>query len=172
MLGCCLLAAAASMACAQATQKPGLYEMTSQMSWQKSPMPAGMTMPAGIPNPFAPKPFTTQVCLTQALIDRYGGPVPQAQGRGQQSCKMTNIKVAGNTMTGTLVCTGHLQGQGSVESSWSGNTSRGKLHFTGSMQGGPSGEGGMPVEWTVDSTSTYKGPDCGSVKPIEIPESK
>ena len=31
------------------------------------------------------------------------------------------------------------------------------------MQMGPESK---PVEWTVESTSVYKGPDCGNVKPI------
>ena len=167
----CLLIGTACAAWAQVKQKPGLYEMTSQMSWQKSPMPAGMTMPAGMPNPFAPKPYTTQICVSQEMIDRYGGPVPQAQkqGREEQQCKMTDIKVSGNTMTGTMICTGELEGKATVESSWDGTTSKGKTHFTGTMQMGSKGTGGTPVEWTVESTSTYKGPDCGSVKPLSIP---
>jgi hypothetical protein len=32
-----------------------------------------------------------------------------------------------------------------------------------------SGQNSLPVEWTADSTSIYKGPDCGSVKPMAIP---
>jgi hypothetical protein len=165
-----LLAGAAGIAFAQGAQKPGLYEMTSQMSWQKSPMPAGMNLPPGVPNPFAPRPTTVQICLTQAQIDKYGTAVPQAQGRGQQSCTMTDIHKTASTMTGTMVCTGQMQGQASVEGSWSGNTSRTKVHFTGTMQAGPGG--GMPVEWTMDSTSTYKGTDCGSVKPMTMPETR
>ena len=26
-----------------------------------------------------------------------------------------------------------------------------------------------PIEWTIESTSAYKGPDCGNVKPIQMP---
>ena len=32
------------------------------------------------------------------------------------------------------------------------------------------GQNATPVEWTVNSTSTYKGPDCGSVKPMPMPQ--
>ena len=35
-------------------------------------MPDGMTMPGG-------GPHTTQVCLTQAMIDKYGAPMPQSR---------------------------------------------------------------------------------------------
>jgi hypothetical protein len=30
----------------------------------------------------------------------------------------------------------------------------------------------IPLEFTVESTSTYKGADCGSVKPMTMPASK
>ena len=43
---------------AQSNRKPGLWEMTTNMTWQQSPMPPGMTMPGG-------GPHTTQMCLTQ-----------------------------------------------------------------------------------------------------------
>jgi hypothetical protein len=54
-----------------------------------------------------------------------------------------------------------------MESSWSDNDhTKGKMHFLGAMQGGPNS---MPVEWTVEFTSVYQGPDCGSVKPLPMP---
>jgi hypothetical protein len=34
------------------------------------------------------------------------------------------------------------------------------------------GQSARPVEWTVESTSVYKEPDCGSVKPMAMPDSK
>jgi hypothetical protein len=34
------------------------------------------------------------------------------------------------------------------------------------------GANSSPVEYTVESTSTYKGADCGSVKPLPMPASK
>jgi hypothetical protein len=60
-----------------------------------------------------------------------------------------------------------MSGHGDLESSWTdGNVAKGKVHFVGTMQAGPNS---MPVEWTVVSTSVYKGPDCGSVKPMPMP---
>jgi hypothetical protein len=35
------------------------------------------------------------------------------------------------------------------------------------MQMGPEP---TPVEWTNNTTSVYKGPDCGKVKPVEMPK--
>jgi len=40
------------------------------------------------------------------------------------------------------------------------------MHFAGVMGAGSSA---MPVEWTMDLTSVYKGADCGSVKPLPLP---
>jgi hypothetical protein len=31
------------------------------------------------------------------------------------------------------------------------------------------GQRSTPIEWTMDNTSTYKGADCGSVKPMTLP---
>ncbi len=108
-LGFCLLAMAV-FAWAQATRKPGLWEMTSTMTWQKSPLPPGMTMPAGANNPFGGGPRTTQVCLTQAIIDRYGAPVPQSHNG---ECQVVNVALSPTGMTADWVCTGRMTGKGS-----------------------------------------------------------
>ena len=54
-MGCCLFFMAL-LASAQASRKPGLWEMTSTMTWQQSPMPAGMTMPPAPIRPSAEAP--------------------------------------------------------------------------------------------------------------------
>jgi len=157
----CLLAVAIS-ASAQAIRKPGLWEMTTTMTWQKSPMPPGMTMPPGMKSPFSGSTITSQVCLTQAMIDKYGAPVSQSK-----DCKIVNVSMHATGMTADMICSGKMNGKGHMESSWPlGNQARGKVHFEGTMQAGPNP---MQVEWTSDSTSTYKGPDCGSVKPMAMP---
>ncbi len=159
-LGCCLFAVAV-LAVAQSVRKPGLWEMTSNMSWQRSPLPPGMSLPPGANSPFGGGPRTAQVCLTQAMIDKYGAPVPAAQ----RDCQVVNVALKATGMTADMVCSGKMSGKASLESSWagSGNVAKGKVHFVGTMQMGPNS---TPVEWTVDSTSVYKGPDCGSVQPV------
>ena len=162
-MSCCLFALAV-FAWAQAVRKPGLWEMTATMTWQKSPMPAGMTMPAGMKNPFSGTTTTTQVCLTQEMINKYGAPISQ----NQRDCKITNVVLHSMSMTADMVCSGKMNGKGEMSSSWSdGNVANGKAHFAGTMQGGPNT---TPVEWTVISKSVYKGPDCGSVKPMAMPQ--
>jgi hypothetical protein len=162
-MGCCLFAVTVN-AGAQANRKPGLWEMTSTMTWQQSPMPAGMQMPAGANSPFGGGPHTSEMCLTQAMIDKYGAPVPQSRG----GCQTSNIQLKPDGMSADWVCTGMMAGKGTVESSWSdGDHATSKVHFVGSMQRGPNP---IPVEYTIEATSTYKGADCGSVKPLVMPD--
>lgn len=150
---------------AQSKQKPGLWESTNTMTWQKSPMPPGMTMPTNSNSPFGGGPHTTQVCLTQELIDKYGAPPPQSRNN---QCQMSNIVKSGSSMKADWVCSGMMSGKGSVEASWADTDhSSSKVHFVGNMQMGPNA---TPVEYTIESTSVFKGADCGSVKPIAVPK--
>ena len=163
-LSCCLFALAV-VALAQAVRKPGLWEMTANMAWQQSPLPPGITLPPGMKSPYSGMTTTTQVCLTQAMIDKYGAPMSQ-----NRDCQITNIQLRSSSMSADMVCSGKMSGKGTVESSWTdGNHAKGKVHFAGTMQ---SGQNSMPVEWTVESSSVYKGPDCGSVAPLPMPAGK
>ena len=163
IIGSCMFVLAI-YAWAQAVRKPGLWEMTATMNWQKSPMPAGMTMPAGMKNPFSGTATTTQVCLTQEMINKYGIPTSQ----NQRDCKIINVALHATSMTADMVCSGKMNGKGEMSSSWTdGNVANGNVHFAGTMQ---SGSNATPVEWTVISKSVYKGPDCGSVKPLPMPQ--
>jgi hypothetical protein len=112
-------------------------------------------------SPFSGSTTTTRVCLTQAMIDKYGAPVSHSK-----DCKIINISMHATGMTAEMVCSGSMSGKGELESSWAfGGVTKGKVHFAGTMQ---SGQQSTPVEWTVNSTSTYKGPECGSVKPLPV----
>jgi hypothetical protein len=145
-------------ASAQANRKPGLWEMTSTMTWQQSPMPAGMTMPGG-------GAHTSQVCITQAMIEKYGAPVPQSRNN---QCQVANVQMKSGGMSADWICTGPMAGKGTVQSSWTDSDHAiTKVHFSGSMQIGPNT---APVEYSIEATSAYKGADCGSVKPAPMPD--
>jgi hypothetical protein len=112
-------------------------------------------------------PRTTQVCVTQSMIDKYGGPYANPP-RGD--CQVTNVSVKENGMTASIACTGAMAATGTVESTFTdGNSGQAKVHMTGTMQMGPNSR---PIDITMQSRSIYKGPDCGSVKPMVIPDSK
>jgi hypothetical protein len=150
--------AACMLGGAQAGRKPGLWEVTSRTTWQQSPFAGAAHAPDTSPETATPQ--TTLVCLTQETIDKYGGPIPQAHNE----CQLSNVNRTANGMTAGWVCNGRLTGKGSIQSSWKDdNHSSGKVHFAGTMQMGTAGS--RPVEWTSQFTSSYKKPDCGSVKP-------
>jgi hypothetical protein len=144
-------------------RKAGLWEITSTMTWQQSPFPAGMMGQMGGHTPFGGGPHTTQICVTQEQIDKYGTVPPQTHG----DCQMTNIVKKTNSMTADIVCTGHNSGKGTIAASWTDDEhSTSKMHFLGTMD---MGQESRPIEWTVDSSSVYKGADCGNVKPFQAP---
>lgn len=136
------------------TPKAGLYDVTNRMTWQQSPFPEGTQ-----PSPGSAGPHTAQACITQAQIDQYNGPKPEAHGE----CQVSNIQKHRNGITAELSCNGRMKGKGTVRSLWTDSGhSRSTVHFTGQMQ---VGQNTKDVEWTLESESTYKGPDCGDVKP-------
>ena len=171
IVGCCGVALTA-LAWGQSQRKAGLWEVTSQINMAGMPqmpqlppgtqLPPGMTMPA---SPFAP--HTTQVCVTQAMIDKYGSPYSNPP-RGD--CKITNISMRPDGMSATMACTGQMNATGTVETTFvDSNTTKTNVHITGTMQSGPNSR---PIDMTMQSTSTYKGSDCGSVQPWAMPPSQ
>ena len=161
MMSClvCLLFSAAVVAWAQ-TRQAGLWETTTMMSWQKSPMPNGALPPGTMGGS-----HTSEVCLTQAMIDKFGAPMPLAR----QDCTIVNVKKGEHEMTAELTCIGRMNGKGTIEASWEDPFhAKSKVHFTGTVENGPNSR---PIEWTSSSTSIYKRSNCGAVKPIE-PTSK
>ena len=164
-VGLCLITIAI-FAFAQGAVKAGLWSVTTTQTWQQSPLPAGMQLPPGANSPFGGGPRTYQSCITPQMIEKYGGPVPQSRG----DCKISNIAMKGNSVTADWICTGQMSGKGTYEASWTDDShSRSKVHFTGTMQMGPNSR---PIEWTSESVSVYKGPDCGSVQPMPMPSDK
>ncbi len=154
---CCVFALAV-VAEAQG-RRPGLYETVSEMTWQQSPLPPGMTLPPGMSSPFGGGKHTSMTCLTAGDLEHYGTVPPE----NQRNCRMTSVTKHAKGMTAEMECTGEMTGKATVEAAWlDDGRSKGKVHFLGSMQAGADS---LPVEWTTEYISSYKGPDCGSVKP-------
>jgi hypothetical protein len=160
-VACCLIGAA-TLANAQA-RKPGLWEITTNMTWQQSPpLPPGMA--AGGHSPFGGGVHTTQACITQEQIDKYGGLTQQ----GRRDCQITNVSKKSDSFSAELVCSGSFSGKGDIQATWTDDEhASSKTHFLGSIQMGPNAQ---PIEWSSQSTSVFKSADCGSVKPIQVPD--
>jgi len=164
----CCLCALAIFAWAQAVRKPGLWEMTTKTTWQKPPEM----------NRFG-QPPATQVCLTQAMIDKYGAPIPTVE-----DCHIVNVVMKANGMTADLICSkkgitgtpgsGDMTGKGTLESSWAiPDQVKGKVHVLEIHETGLEdeimGPISIPFEYTIEFSSVYKGPNCGNIKPAPMP---
>jgi len=80
---------------------------------------------------------------------------------------MTNVVVTATGMTANMSCSGQMNMTGTVQTTFvDANTTKSTIHMT--MTTG----NGQTMTTTTESTSTYKGPDCGSVQPLPMPTSK
>jgi len=132
-------------------RKPGLWEVTASVNM------------AGMPQMPQMGAHTTQVCVTQAMIDKYGGPYNNPQ---QGQCQTTNVSLTPTGMTASIVCSGQMSMTGTVQATFvDANTTKSTVHMTMNM-------GGRTMDMTTESTATYKGSDCGSVKPLTMPASQ
>ena len=151
---------AGSLALPAATnRKPGLWEITTTTTWQKAP-----EVPGGDAEKLRGGSHTTQVCLTQEMIDGYCALLPQ--GRGQ--CSIQKRVSTETKTTGEYVCSGVMDGTGQLESTWAdAEHVNGTVHFTGTFQVGSVQQ---PIEWTTVSHSQFKSASCGAVKPHPLPK--
>jgi hypothetical protein len=145
--GCCLFVIA-SAASAQ-RRKPGLWTITTTVT-----SAASNNGVAG--RPATQGPFNTNVCLTQALIDKYGAPLPQ-----MKDCKITSFNRKANSVTADLVCSGATTGKATMESTWTADHATGSIHMIATAP--------KAGEWTSNSTSIFKSADCGAVQPFPMP---
>jgi len=133
--------------------KAGLWEVTTTMTWQKSPMRPGA--PGGPP---AGGTHTTSVCLTQVMVDA-GALLPQSRGQ----CRIQNKVVKPGSITANYVCTGKMKGMGSVETSIPDlEHVNGTIHFVGTLDADAHAQ---PIEWTTTSNSVFKTEQCNNNTP-------
>jgi hypothetical protein len=143
------LALAAS---AHGQRKAGLWEVTSQMSM------------SGMPNMPQMGARTQQVCVTQAMIDKYGGPYSNPQNA---QCQVTNVSLSPTGMSADLSCSGRMTMTGTVKTTFvDANTTKTAMQMNMTMGNG------QQMQMTMNATSSYKGPDCGSVQPLAMPPSQ
>lgn len=139
-----------------APPKTGLWEATVTTTWQKSPFPPGSPM-ANMPF-FSGKPITHPYCLTQDKIDKLEDTFTNQKDR---SCQIANVQRSDSGFTADMICSGRMEGKGTVTADWSeGTRAIAKTHFAGTMN---ARSGPVPIEWSSENVSVYKGPDCGSV---------
>jgi len=132
-------------------RKPGVYEVT-------------LVTTTVSPRPEEHSPRTWQACLTQEMIDKYGAIVPDNLSH---VCQLVNVVKKTGGMTADIACSGPVIGKGTLDVVWSDSEhSKGNIHFSGTIHPGDSD---IKIEWSSTTTSVYKGPDCGTLKPTTPP---
>ena len=142
---------AATLSVTAQDRKPGLYEVT-------------LVTTTVSPTPQVHPPRTWQACLTQPMIDKYGAIVPDNLSR---VCQLVNVVKKSGGMTADIACSGPVIGKGTLNVTWSDSEhSKGDIHFSGTIH---PGDNDIKIEWSSTTTSVYKGPDCGTLKPTTPP---
>jgi len=142
-----------------ATRRAGLWELTTNMTWQQSPF-----MPGAVSGIGKGGKHSSLLCLTQEMIDKDGALLPQSHGE----CRIENKVMRLGGITANWVCSGKINGTGTLETNWTDmEHATGKLHFTGTFLGGSQS---YPIEWTTESSTVFKSADCGAVRPVEVPQ--
>lgn len=141
---------AVSLAAGAQERKPGLYEVT-------------LTTTTSAPSS-GTRTRVSEACLTPEMIDKYGAIVPQNL---EHICQLINVVKKPGGMTADITCSGALVGKGGMEVNWPDSEhSTGNLRFSGSLH---PGDKEIKIEWSAATKSTYKGPDCGELKPAPTP---
>lgn len=110
------------------TMKPGLWEITSQMSGGNMPkMPAvsaaqrkqmeamGIKLPGAAGGPVA---VTAKRCVTKEAAEKRLP--PQGEEDRNTRCEQKDVKTSGNTVTWKIECTGARKMSGSGSMTWQG----------------------------------------------------
>jgi len=138
-LACLVIAAGASLAATAHAMKPGLWEITSQMSGGGMPaMPAmpeaqrkqmeamGIKMPGAAGGPMT---VAVKHCVTKEQAAKRQP--PQSDEDRKQKCEQKDVKTSGNTVTWKIECTGERKMTGSGSMTWQGEESyKGESTFT------------------------------------------
>jgi hypothetical protein len=166
-VGVAAMAALVSTA-AHAQSKAGLWENTSTMKMEGMQQPQqpqippdvlakmqaqGMKMPTFSSNGMTTK---AKVCVTQETIDKWGGPQPHTD----KDCSVNNVQRSSGGFSADIVCTGHMNGKGSVKATHVDST-----HTTMAMHFSGTSDKGKPVEWNMEGSAVFLGTSCGDVQP-------
>lgn len=140
--------------------KAGLWEVTTTMAWQRSPVPPGSRG-----GPPAGGTHTASYCFTQEMIDA-GALLPQSRGQ----CRIENKVVNPGSVTADYVCTGRMKGKGMLETTLADPEHvTGSIHFQGTLDVGTQAR---PIEWTTTSSSVFKGAQCNNPTPASASPTK
>lgn len=127
---------------AQGPRRDGRWEVTTQM--EMAGMPGGRGMPA----------MTATQCITKEQVDdpQKMTPQPPQRGGGQNDCKVSDYKVAGNKVTWTMKCTTPQEIDGTGDVTYGTDTYEGTMTMN-------MARGGQTMQMTMKMNGKRLG-DC------------
>ena len=150
LLVCCAAGSMAAMAQTpdfKGKMKAGEYEYTVAMEMDAVPgMPAGK-------QGFKMPPSTFKKCVTQKDIDEGAQAAvgrPPGKDGGNKDCKVQDFKMAGETASYKMICTGETKMEADVVMTFSGNGFKGVTKMKGER-------GGQPMNMTSNMEAKYLG---------------
>jgi hypothetical protein len=176
-LGMMLVAGAVASGASAQTLKPGLWELTSQMTGsaeaeksqaqfqknmasmspeQRKKMEEAMAKHGMKMMPGGPGGMSAQMCLTKEMVER--DELPAQHG----SCKTTRQPRSGNTMKFAFECANPPSSGDGVYTFVSPEAYTVKMNMKMSMKG-------KPETMAMDGSGKWLSADCGSVKPLQPP---
>lgn len=159
--GCCLLAAS-GFASAQ-SRKAGLWEVTSKTTIQQPGSGTAAATGTASADQTADQPGGIPVCYSQAMVDTYGIVLPPSL----RDCDIFNVVQTASRFTADMTCKGLYNGKGTIESTLTDpDHVVGKVQFASKPKDGAKQ---VSLHWVEDVSATFKGSDCGTVKPRPIP---
>jgi hypothetical protein len=99
--------------------------------------------------------MTVQHCMT---AEEVATDQPRIDPQSAKTCKMSNEKMSGHTMSADLVCSGDFTGTGHMEFNYDGDT-----HYTGEMKMSGTSKDGTPIQHDQKFDGTWVSADCGGV---------
>ncbi len=142
--------------------QPGLWRISSTMDLGQAmpkftPEQMAQMKAMGVQLPVAGQPMVSEFCVSP---EQAAAETPPNLARGESGCTTQNIKNSGNMVSADIVCTGRIQGQGHMETSYSGMTHyEGKYRFQGTTDG-------RPQSTNMTFIGNFVSANCGSVKPL------
>lgn len=143
------------------THKPGLWEVTTHTIRSHRGDPEarfnGNSLAGG-----EAETATLPACYTRELIEGYRIVLPPSL----RDCALLNVHRTPRSVAADLSCKGTFNGRGSLETTWTDEDhAAGKVHFASRSRGAHP----VILQWAEEVTATYKGSDCGNVRPRSAP---
>lgn len=151
---------------AAANMEPGLWEVTTESALAKNiptlpPAQIEAMRKMGVDlSQLQSGTIANKVCITPEMAAKNELPKMTQKESG---CEIKNQRQQGNIYTMDMVCDGQMKGKGVSTTTFASKKSfSSRTQFSGNVNG-------LPINDEANTNGKWVSPDCGSVKPITLP---